>query len=377
MLLLVCPLGFDYGLGFMMFLLLIMNVYFLQKFSYVNFLMLNIMFMILMGIKSPFACIGLCGIGLGCIYELTRKNWKKAIVEGLVALLIFGLIYFLVVNPEKVADGGFKEEILFTKRFWEESIELGKMRSHIMNIPVIPVALKELLFFGVFIVLCHPVLILCMIICGIVTIYRKHRMDWTDFSFAILFIMGMGIGLYLYMKDDSQIYFALATYPLILLWISRTIDDVPVFNNSIILKLGMVCVWGYLGIVHTAWNPMIGYASVGRYNFENARQGKCTGDGYVSQSEYEILEYVKDNLSNEELIVYVNERNAEADRWFIAGVISEHKMKRVNREDIISRSELNKYQMDDYEYYIMQNDLVNTEDDIVFSNKEWSIISVN
>ena len=52
-------------------------------------------------------------------------------------------------------------------------------------------------------------------------------------------------------------------------------------------------------------------------------------------------------------------------------------MKRVNREDIISRSELNKYQMDDYEYYIMRNDLVNTEDDIVFSNEEWSIISVN
>lgn len=52
-------------------------------------------------------------------------------------------------------------------------------------------------------------------------------------------------------------------------------------------------------------------------------------------------------------------------------------MKRVNREDIISRSDLNKYQTDDYEYYIMQNDLADIEDDIVSSNEEWSIVSVN
>lgn len=40
------------------------------------------MFAILMGVKSPFACIALIGIGVGCFYEL-KKVGKKLLEKVL------------------------------------------------------------------------------------------------------------------------------------------------------------------------------------------------------------------------------------------------------------------------------------------------------
>lgn len=374
-----CPFGFDYGLGLMLFLLLIINEFFMNEFSYTNFILLNFIFAILMGVKSPFACIGIIGIGIGCFYELLRKDWKKSIGEGCVILLIFLCIYYFVVNIESCYGGENINNIISLRvKFWNESAELGEMRNWIMSIPFVPRILKELLFFLNYIFLSHPCLILCGMICAYVKFKRKCRIDWTDIVAAIMFVVGMGIGLYLYMADGSQVYFACATYPVLLFWISGTFKNNKIFNSVICKIFAIVLIlWGeYLTIAHPAWQPMVGYASVGRYNFIDAKQGKWVGDGYVSQSEYELLEYIKSNIPVDALILFVNERDASQDRWLIAGVIAEHKLQTVNRRDVISRNDLEKYLIGNYDYCVMSNDLLTIDDNVTFLNEDWSIIKI-
>ena len=373
-----CPFGFDYGLGLMLFLLLIINEFFMCEFSYTNFILLNFIFAILMGVKSPFACIGIIGIGIGCFYELLRKDWKKSIGEGCVILLIFVCIYYFVVNIKGYGGEDSTNTIPLGVKFWDESVKLGKMRNWIMSIPFVPKILKELLFFWGYIFLSHPCLILCAIICAYVKFKRKHCIDWTDIAFGLMLAVGMGIGLYLYMAGGSQIYFVCATYPVILFWMSGTFKNNEIFNSmSYKILVIVLMLWGgYLTIAHPAWQPMIGYASVGRYNFIDAKQGKWVGDGYVSQSEYELLEYIKSNIPVDASILFVNERDASQDRWLIAGVIAEHKLQTVNRGDVISRNDLEKYLIGNYDYCVMSNDLLTIDDNVTFLNENWSIIKI-
>ena len=373
-----CPFGFDYGLGLMLFLLLIINEFFINEFSYSNFILLNFIFAILMGVKSPFACIGIIGIGIGCFYELLRKDWKKSIGEGCVILLIFGCIYYFVVNIKGYGGEDITNTIPVGVKFWDESAKLGEVRNWIMSIPLVPKILKELLFFWGYIFLSHPCLVLCAIICAYVKFKRKHCIDWTDIAFGLMLVVGMGIGLYLYMAGGSQIYFVCATYPVILFWMSGTFKNNEIFNSKgyKILVIVLMLWGGYLTIAHPAWQPMIGYASVGKYNFIDAKQGKWVGDGYVSQSEYELLEYIKSNIPVDASILFVNERDASQDRWLIAGVIAEHKLQTVNRRDVISRNDLEKYLIGNYDYCIMSNDLLTIDDNVTFLNEDWSIIKI-
>lgn len=373
-----CPFGFDYGLGLMLFLLLIINEFFMNEFSYTNFILLNFIFAILMGVKSPFACIGIIGIGIGCFYELLRKDWKKSIGEGCVILLIFGCIYYFVVNIKGYRGEDITNTIPLGVRTWDESIELGEMRNRVMSIPFVPQILKELLFFCGYIFLGHPCLILCAISSGFMRKKEKCRIDWSDVAFLGMFLTGMGIGLYLFMNGGSQVYFVCATYPVLLFWLSRGFKNNKTFN-PIKYKILAICLilWGgWLTIAHPAWQPMIGYASVGRYNFKDAQQGKWVGDGYVSQSECEILEYVKENISKNKAILFVNERDPSEDRYSIGGVIAEHILHTVNRVNISSRSDLNEYLMQDYDFCIMKDDLLTMDDDIVFENEDWALIKV-
>lgn len=374
-LILVCQFGFDYGLGFMLFVLLVANEFFINDFTCSNFILLNYMFAVLMGVKSPFACIALIGIGVGCFYEL-KKSWKKAIGEGIVILFIFGCMYFFIVNIKSCSGEEVTDTILFTMKFWEENVKLGEMRNIIMSIPFIPDILKELLFFWGYIFLSHPCLILCGVICIFAEYKRKCKIDWTDGAFIVMFLSGMGIGVYLYMKGDSQLYFTCATYPVLLFWMSRTFESVKLLNASKLFKTLLITWGGYLTFAHPAWNPMIGYASVGRYNFINAQQGKWVGDGHVSQSEYEILEYVKNNIPKDASILFINEREPSADVYLIAGVIAEHKLHTENRIDIPLRGDLEKYLYDNYDFCIMRDDLLDTNDDIVFKNRDWAIIKI-
>ena len=209
---------------------------------------------------------------------------------------------------------------------WEENYKLGVMRSCIMNIPLIPSVLKELLYFISYIFLSHPCMMTCAIICMFTAFKKKHRLSWTDIAAFLMVLVGMVIGVYTYMNGDSQVYFTLATYPVILLWMSRIWEESNILSNSsIALKYGLaLCIGGYLGMAHAAWNPIAGYASIGRYNFMDAQKGIWNGEGYISHSEYEVLEYIKKNISKEESILYVNERSSTEDQWAIAGVIAEH-----------------------------------------------------
>lgn len=373
-----CPFGFDYGLGLMLFLLLIINEFFIHEFSYSNFILLNFIFAILMGVKSPFACIGIIGIGIGCFYELLRKDWKKSIGEGCVVLLIFGCIYYFVVNIKGYRGDDITNTIPVGVKFWDESAKLGEVRNWIMNISFIPPILKEVLFFLSYIFLSHPCLVLCAVISEFVGDKKKSRIDWSDVAFLGMFFTGMWIGVYLFMNGKSQIYFVCATYPVLLFWLSRRFKNNKTFN-SIKYKILAICLvlWGgWLTIAHPAWQPMIGYASVGRYNFKDAQQGKWVGDGYVSQSECEILEYVKENISKNKAILFVNERDPSEDRYSIGGVIAEHILHTVNRENITSRSDLNEYLTHDYDFCIMKDDLLTMDDDIVFKNEDWALIKV-
>lgn len=60
----------------------------------------------------------------------------------------------------------------------------------------------------------------------------------------------------------------------------------------------------------------------------------------------------------------------------IAGVIAEHKLHTKNRVDISSRGDLEECLYDDYDFCVMSDDLLATDDDIVFENQDWAIIKI-
>ena len=91
--------GFEYGLGVFLFFLYFILTQYRSKYFSLRIAIITILTLgINMGMKTPFACIGLCGAGFVCIGWLFQKKWKNAFITGLPMLLVFALGYIFVVN---------------------------------------------------------------------------------------------------------------------------------------------------------------------------------------------------------------------------------------------------------------------------------------
>ena len=142
--------GFDYGMGFMLYFMLILSDFYDKEFAWRDYCLALVIFVVLMGTKSTFACIGLVGIGWSLLRVLLKGNWKKACVCGIIILGIFSLMYVNVLNIKGYSGRAISDIILWREHHWDYVENLNNIRQKIFDIRYIPDFILELLFWLVF-----------------------------------------------------------------------------------------------------------------------------------------------------------------------------------------------------------------------------------
>lgn len=97
--------------------------------------------------------------------------------------------------------------------YWDEAENLENYRELIFRNKAVPKFILEFFFWLFFAALCHPCLWILVCCGGIYKVFAKRKFNALDVSCLIMVITGISIALYIYMGGKSNIYFALATYP--------------------------------------------------------------------------------------------------------------------------------------------------------------------
>lgn len=371
--------GFDYGIGFMLFLLAIMVDFYDKNFSWKNYFTMGILFAVLMGIKSPFACIAIVGIGSLCLLFLFQKNWKKALPPGLTILTVFVFIYIYICNMEGYASGGISSVIDLNLHHWDVSENLNNLRNNVFQVEWIPDVVLEVFFAALFIMICHPCLYLGVFVFGLIKIVKCKKFTWFDISCILMMLTGLLFALYIHMSGKSNTYFAMATYPVAWLFIVRSIGEISDNKNSWSIPiLGiMILIGGNLFLNHSAYEPITFFWERGKDNLLTAdRMMNDTSEFGLSSQEYEILQWAKDNVDASEFLISINNRTGDRN---LAGIFSEHRILNVLCQNVVSDEVDLKEVMEKngINHVILPKEVLNSvgvPNKVLWENEKWMIV---
>lgn len=373
--------GFDYGLGFMLFLLMALDDFWQWEFSLHNYFFICILFSILMGVKSPFACIAIVGIGCMCLYFLLHREWEKAFLQGMTVLALFVLLYLSVCNIEHVYSGrDIKNAVDITTHHWDVCENLEILRSRVFQIKYIPDIVLEIFYWILFVILCNPILFISTFIFITVKFIKCKKMDWLDASCLVMAFVGVSIALYVHMEGKSNVYFAMATYPVAWFIIVRSSEKL-VRSNKVawVAFLGVIFLFGgNLFLNHAAYDSIIVYWKEGEENYTTLKGQVMECKQGISPKEYETLQYVKENIDDKEILISINNR---IDDNNLTGIIAERKVLNVYSENIIlGEVSIEKLRKEtDIDYLIIPNNIylmMDLANRVIFENNEWKIIKI-
>lgn len=327
--------GFDYGLGLMLFLLLAVVEFYEEEYSWQNYIFMCVIFAALMGTKSPFACIGIVGIGCLSLYFLVKRNWKKAFVQGLSILFLFVFLYFFVCNISGYSGGNTSNVMSFSTHHWEVCDNLKNLRNAVFGVNWIPDFLLEIFFWILFVALCNPCLYIMFFLSFIVKIFNREKLDYLDITCYIMIIVGNSIALYIHMTGKSNTYFAMSVYPVVWLLLARYLPTFLKKYKAIwfIVMPVLVLYGGNLFLFHNSYNDALDYWKVGRLIYFSKDEVSLSPEFGISLSEYEALKYARDFINGKEGIIKVCDK---ADPDNLSGILSEHKMLNVDLDDLMS-----------------------------------------
>lgn len=397
--------GFDYGMGYILFLLYAMIELFATPFSWRNYSITCIFFAVLMGIKATYACIGIVGIGCICLHFLVKKEWKKSFITGFGILFIFGFLYINVCSisgysgndkisietelssksekndktqvsgkskeyelvrtinktGEQVSSRGKARELVnvinisskqdemegdeknspikvkglnirgvihISKFHWDVCENLRGIRETIFAYDMFPTWILEVFFFVLFVVICNPCLFILNFFIGVAKMLKREKFDYWDISCLVMILVGMLITLYIHMYGKSNVYFAMATYPIALLFIAKNIGR-KLYNRKGVWMAVSLCllVFGMeLFLNHAAYKSIMSYFDYGKEQLESISDSVNLieeSENGVTTMEYEALLYVRENVESDETILCINNRDGDFN---LAGILSEHKV---------------------------------------------------
>lgn len=418
--------AFDYGMGFTFFLLYALIELFDNPFEWKRYSLACFLFAALMGIKATFACIALVGIGCICFFFLLRREWKKSVVFGVSILCIFAFLYLNVcnisgysgisgiskevkvqegvrlsgqpqskevvkvneqLNPKANVEVGNEKQvelvginiggvIHISKSHWEVCENLAAIREKIFLYDFIPAFVLEIIFFVLFVTICNPCLYILIYLIVLYKIIRREKFDYWDISCFAMMLVGMLIGLYIQMYGKSNVYFAMATYPIALMFVAKNIH-VRLYSKNYTWSViaGCLILFGFnLFFNHAAYEPIMTYCELGRekyyYSINNKSEIEEAQEG-ISTSEYEALLFVREEIEPNEIIVCVNERTGHTG---FEGIITEHKVVNCMPDNV--KGMLEKWESD---YLVVScNALkkIGIEGKKIFENDEWSVVKI-
>ncbi len=194
--------GTDYGLGVMLFFILALYQYSMGTQSAVNGggggTICILLLAVLTGSKGPYGAVALCGIGVVCLYWLCNRKPLRAVVFGITALSVFGIIYFFVCNTAGYVGDGNSASIYHLVIRTDPS----------MSIP--EACFRKLVREAVNILLMKPVVLWPLAVIVFTKLCRRQRFSVFEWSCLGMAFVGLSVNALIRIPGNSQGYFALA-----------------------------------------------------------------------------------------------------------------------------------------------------------------------
>ncbi len=222
--------GLDSGFSlFLVFLYLIINKNDNEDTNSIktSILIWGIVFVIL-GTKSSYAAIAIVGLGIICIGWLFRKEYSKAFITGLPALALFLIGYFFMFDMSRyttawttnAAAVGITSEAsgMLTPIWRTYASNLFNLITDTIHASGLPAVI---VFIPVYTMLVNPVCFVAVIYILWMSI-KRGRWSCLDTSFASMYISGMFLNIFVTMFGRSQMYFAMASCTVAVIWFLRS-----------------------------------------------------------------------------------------------------------------------------------------------------------
>lgn len=290
--------GFEYGLGvFLFFFYFIFTLYksenFLPRVAVIAILTLGIN----LGMKTPFACIGICGAGIVCIGWLVQKKWKRAFITGIPMLVVFFLVYYFVVNI--AGYGGGSLDAIVTPSVLESNGALQRIYEQFFGHfgDDIPHVLKDFILSGIYCLYCNPTIfffgVFTLLNCAIL----RKNWGWIDGACLAMACVGMWITVNIGMNGSSNMYFVMATYPVVVVWFLLHVEQVKHMKPWIIPLLAVMYISFRGFLIGFGEDSMPALIEKGYLNYF---KNECVeydplNRSYISKSQYEAYKYIRDH----------------------------------------------------------------------------------
>lgn len=296
--------GFEYGMGvFLFFLFFVLVLYQNKPFSFRMTIITIFTLGINMGMKTPFACIGLCGIGIVCVGWLFHKEYRKAFITGIPILAVFILGFFFVVNV--IGYGGSYDVLMrptvlesngvLRAAFEQKSGSIGRIIPHCVENLIM-----SLMYFGH----CHPAVFFFVLFSLLYNSIIKRSWKWIDT--ACLFMIGVGvwISVNIGMVGSSNMYFMMAIYPVCIVWFLFHVDTIK--HGSWWLIPFSVCfciaIFGFWKGYSNASVPALVKKGAANYFKSQMVEYDALDRSYICRSQYEAYEFIRNTTTTNTLI---------------------------------------------------------------------------
>ena len=299
--------GLEYALGVYLFFIYLLLLKGEEKENHIKTsVMIWLSLFVLAGEKISYGGIALLGLGVMCASWLFRKEFKKSLITGLPALVIFVLEYALIINTGRYATetssvgfGGFFSPIY--------NGYMADMFKEINNAVSGNQAFSVPLFFLKFMALASPVCLFAVIY----TVYRITRdCHWCaiDLSFLSMYFIGFFVTIMFSMYGTSNMYFAMASFPAAIIWMVRCDSKWGKIGYAILMIVSTLSIYGFVrGFTYKDLQVNYSLASYINNGYSLLVDGKPNPFAidertYVDMEEYEAYEWIRANTKDNEII---------------------------------------------------------------------------
>lgn len=265
--------------------------------------------------------------------------------------------------------------------YWDEAENLENYRELIFRNKAVPKFILEFFFWLFFAALCHPCLWILVCCGGIYKVFAKRKFNALDISCLIMVITGISIALYIYMGGKSNIYFALATYPVAWFFLAYVIPEtreMPKLGKygAMVITILVILYGSKLFLYHSGYNPIVDFWRAGKNNYRYSNFEILDSEYGLTGTEYEALKYVYEEIDSDETLISINKR--ENDRN-LAGIFSEHKVLNMNLQAVsddenILYEKINEMGIRYLIVPVENADIVNSAEKVLFENEEWKVV---
>lgn len=190
--------GTDYGLGIILFLLLMLYRYCEEPLKNRGVICV-ILLAVLTGTKGPYAAVAICGVGGVCLLWLIQKKVSRAFVFGFSSLGVFGAIYYFVCNTRGYAGGGNSSYKLINLVIRTDP-----------DMSMFEACLRKLGREVINILLMKPIVLVPFIVILVVILWHRRRISIFEFGCLCMTAAGLAVNAVITMPSNQQTYFALA-----------------------------------------------------------------------------------------------------------------------------------------------------------------------